>query len=509
MKGIPYAARAIWLSFAIVCAITLPRNASGSIDKCQAELGKRAALFHNKVALALQKCADAIRKEQVKNIAKPGSGFLVLAAARCQKELNRILDLPGVLGGKSERDKFFTAVANAFSGTTPKCTLDDLRQLGFLPSGSLAPGTDPWDFATVWLAASQFHRALQGQLAVQGEFLANLQQAILAPSKPPGTSVATVATNCSLSASCNPTTDLGCRPDLCRLGLTCRSYSCAVDTGAPDVGLRIDRPGAAVSSSVPSAATVGLCALQGLGYPLGGSGEGLLLAGEVGRSLPPLAIGGKNVCVDILRVAGYCACAAPFTNWPKDVALCQDRLASNGDACPGSPVPGSSGPDPLFPTTTVGPLRETWSDATSSGDCVALATVRVSVVASGGEGADGQPCTVDDLASLSASSVLQVPLTTGQVTATLADAVSSVGSCSVSGSCLEDANCSSGQTCSNPPPILAPLVGPSLSGAPLSASCANFQTGQLAGLQLVTSFPLASVPLVDEDAVVSVKLACQ
>lgn len=505
-------ARFAWsmsLVFACAGSVVLPSHAWASIDKCQAEFEKRTSLFRTKVARALQKCADAIRKEQVKNSTKPGSGFLVLAASRCQKELNRILDLPGVLSGKSERDKFFTAIAKAFSGTNPKCSADDLRELGFLPSGSLAPGTDPWDFAKVWLAASLFHSAVEGQLAVQGDFLANLQQAVLAPSKPPGTTVSTAATNCTLPTSCNPTTDLGCRPDLCRLGLSCRSYSCAIDTGVPDVGARLDRPGAGPDSSIPSAASISLCTLQGLGYPFGGSGEGLLLIGEVGRSFPSFTVAGRTVCVDVVRLAGYCACASPFTNQPRDVALCQDRLASNGDTCAGVPVVGTSGPDRLFTTTELGPLRETWSDVTGTGDCVALASVRISVVASGGEGADSQPCTADDLPGLSSSALVQAPLTSGQISSSLEDAISSLGTCSGSGSCIEDANCSTGQTCSSPAPTLATLSGPVLSGAPLPGSCTNFQTGQLGGLQLAASVPVPALPLIDEDTLVSVKLACQ
>ncbi len=488
----------------------LPVAAHAAIDKCQLEIEKRTALFQSKVASALKKCADAIRREQVKNLTKPGTGFLVLAAHRCQKDLNRIFDLPQVLGGKSERDKFFVALQNAFTGTpTPKCTASDLRQLGFLPGGSLAPGVHDWDFAKVWLVATAFERALRGQLAMQGDFLTALGEALSAPSKPPGTSVSTAATNCTLSPSCNPLTDLGCRPDLCRLSSHCHQAACAIDTSASDVGLRVDRPGSAPAASVPAAAGLGFCTLQGLGYPFGNLGEGVLLAGEASRSLPPVTVGGKTLCAELVRVAGFCACSSPFTNLPRDVSLCQDRLASNGDACPGSPVSGTGGGDTDFPGTTIAALREAWSDATGAGDCVALAILRITVVTSGGEGADGQPCTGDDSAGLASSQALLVPLTTGTASASLQDAISTPGGCSGSGSCIEDANCPSGQTCSSPAPSLATLAGPTLSGAPLSGSCANFNSGQLGGLHLVATTPLPGVGQDLGDVVISLKLACQ
>lgn len=484
--------------------------ARAAIDKCQLEIEKRTTLFQTKVAQVLKNCADAIRREQVKNQNKPGSGWLVLAAHRCQKDLNRILDLPQILGGKSERDKFFAALQAAFSGSpVPKCSADDLRQLGFLPAGSLAPGTNAEDFAKVWLAAIAFERALQGQLSMQADFLAMLRDAILAPSKPPGTSVTTAATNCSQPSSCDPRTTPGCRPDLCRLGLQCHTASCSMDTGVPDVGFRIDRPSAPPLSSTPTSASLGFCALQGLGYPLGNLGEGILLAGDLSRSLPPLTVGSATVCGELLRVSGYCACAAPFTNLPRDVSLCQDRLLGNGESCSGTAIPGTGGADAAHTGTTIGPVRESWSDATSTGDCVALAVLRITVVSSGGEGPDGQPCTPDDSSTLSASKSLLVPLTTGAVSAQLEDAVATSGGCSGSGSCIEDANCASGQTCTNPAPGLSTLVGPSLAGSALAGSCANFSTGQLGGLQLVGSAPVPQFDSALGDTVISIKLACQ
>jgi hypothetical protein len=135
--------------------------------------------------------------------------------------------------------------------------------------------------------------------------------------------------------------------------------------------------------------------------------------------------------------------------------------------------------------------------------------LRITVVSSGGEGPDGQPCTPDDSSTLSASKSLLVPLTTGAVSAQLEDAVATSGGCSGSGSCIEDANCASGQTCTNPAPGLSAIVGPSLAGSALAGSCANFSTGQLGGLQLVGSAPVPQFDSALGDTVISIKLACQ
>ncbi|GIW43526.1 MAG: hypothetical protein KatS3mg077_0808 [Candidatus Binatia bacterium] len=494
-------------------------------DKCQAELAKRSALLHAKVASALQKCGDAIRREQAKNLAKAGSGFLVTAAHVCQKELNRIFDLPNILSGKSERQKFFDAVDKAFTaGTTPKCSVSDLEWQGLVHSSNtnglgIAPavGSNAWDFAKVWLAVMQMQRALDGQLAVQADFLARLQEAIAAPAKPPGTSVSTAATNCTLPVSCDPRTQPGCRPDLCRFRPLCLRQGCGL---AASSSAQLAETGANETYPVQGLMPLAVCSLTGLGFPFGNLGEGVLLAGGPSRSIAPLSIpassalgiAGSTMCVDVVRTMGYCACSPPLTGAPIDFTLCRDHVEGNGVACTGLTVAGSGGADAVHGGTANSAIHVSAGGAAVTNDCVAWATLRLSAVPSGNEGPDGAPCTADDFNPTVIMAA--AALTTGSANATVEDAVAAAGTCSASStSCVEDANCPSGQTCTSPAPTLTSSTLPApLSGAPVSSGCANILANQLSGLALVGATPLLDVPVASgpgaRDTLLGLSLVC-
>lgn len=492
-------------------------------DKCQSELAKRSSLFHAKVANALQKCGDAIRREQAKNLAKAGSGFLVTAAHLCQKELNRIFDLPNVLGGKSERQKFFDAVDKAFTaGTTPKCNVSDLEWQGLMHSGTgglgFAPsvGSNAWDFAKVWLAVMQVQRALDGQLAVQADFLARLQEILGAPPKPPGTSVSTAATNCTLPVTCDPTTTPGCRPDLCRFRPPCLRQGCALGGSS---GLQLAQPGVSESYPVQGLLPLSVCSLSGWSYPFGNAGEGVLIGGGPSRTLVPVAIpntsalgiADSTVCVDVVRTTGYCGCTPPFTGAPIDFNDCRDHVEGSGLACGGSPVEGTSGADGQHSGTTNSATFVQASNAGVSNDCVLWATLRLTVVASGNEGSDGVACTSDDFNPITV--IASAPLTTGTVNGTVEDAVHTPGACSGSmTACVEDANCPSGQTCTSPSPTLVTLSLGSLSGSVVGGGCGNVVANQLSGISLVGTVPIVDLPRTTtsgaDDTVLGLNLTC-
>jgi hypothetical protein len=491
-------------------------------DKCQAELAKRSAAFHAKVANALQKCGDAIRREQAKNLAKAGSGFLAVAAHICQKELNRIFDLPNISGGKNERQKFFDAVDKAFTtGTTPKCTTADLEWQGLVHSGAggIVPaslGSNPWDFAKVWLTVTQVQRALDGQLAVQADFLSRLQEAIAAPAKPPGTSVGTAATNCTLPVTCDPRVTVGCRPDLCRFRPPCLRQGCGLAASSA----QFVQSGADETYSVQGLLPLSVCSLAGLGYPFGNGGEGVLLGTATSRTLAPVAIpgasglglAGSTVCVDVIRSMGYCACTPPFTGGPIHFASCRDHVDGSGASCAGSPIAGSSGADVAHAGTQNSALYMTATGAAVNNDCVLWATLRLTAVAVGNEGADGAPCTADDFNPIIVTTA--VPLTTGSATASIEDSPAPAGTCSASSTaCVENANCPSGQTCTNPAPTLVTIGLPSpAAGAPASGACANIVANQLSGLALAGAAPLLDVPVIGgtdwRDTVLGLVLSC-
>lgn len=492
-------------------------------DKCQSELAKRSAMFHAKVANALQKCGDAIRREQAKNLVKAGSGFLVTAAHLCQKELNRIFDFPNVLGGKSERQKFFDAVDKALtSGTTPKCSVSDLEWQGLMHSGTgglgFAPpaGVNPWDFAKVWLAVMQVQRALDGQLAVQADFLSRLQEVIAAAPKPPGTSVSTAATNCTLPVSCDPRTTLGCRPDLCRFRPPCFRQGCALGGSS---NAQFAQPGVSESYTAQGLLPLTVCSLAGWGYPFGGLGEGVLVGGSPSRTLVPvpipntsgLGIGGSTACVDVIRTMGYCACAPPFTGAATDFDVCRDHVEGSGVACSGSAVTGSSAADSAHSGTTNSATFVQPTGAGVSNDCVVWATLRLTVVASGNEGPDGAACTSDDFNPTTV--MVATPLTTGAAGGSIQDAVVTPGTCSGSStSCVEDANCPSGQTCTSPSPSFGTLSSGPFTGSPVSGACANIVANQLSGISLVGVLPVVDLPNTTAsgvtDTIVGLTLTC-
>lgn len=504
------------------CGLAWAWPASATPDKCQSELAKRSAMFHAKVANALQKCGDAIRREQAKNLAKAGTGFLVTAAHLCQKELNRIFDFPNILGGKSERQKFFDAVDKAFTvGATPKCSVSDLDWQGLIHSGSgglgFAPsvGTNAWDFAKVWLAVMQVQRALDGQLAVQADFLTRLQEVIAAPPKPPGTSASTASTNCTLPVTCDPRTTLGCRPDLCRFRPPCLRQGCALGASTFNVAQPTVNETYAVQGLLP----LTVCPLAGWGYPFGNVGEGVLVGSTPSRTTAPvvipntssLGIADSTVCVDAIRTMGYCACAPPFTGAPIDFDVCRDHIESNGVTCAGSVVAGSSGADAVHSGTTNSAVYVQTTGAGVSNDCVLWATMRLTVVPTGNEGADGVACTSDDFAPTTVT--VSGPLTTSAVSGSIENAVQVPGTCSASStSCVEDANCPSGQTCTNPSPTLVTLSLSGLSGSPVAGACGNVAANQLSGLALVGALPIVDLPDTSgggvQDTVVGLSLAC-
>lgn len=531
------------------------------IDKCQMEIEKRTSVFRSKVEKALTKCSDSIRKEVQKNNVTPGKGFLVNGAKTCQIELGKIFDMSKTAAGKDERSKFYAAIDNAFAGTSPKCNgLQDLTTLGHMAggTGNLAPGTNIQDFVKTWLAVDSVRSALNDQIARQADFITQLAAAIDAPAKPPGTSVATAETDCSQPETCNPKTVPGCRPDLCKLKVQCREHACTLAAGSQTntiaLGGNLNAPGALTGRAVMS-----VCNMKGLGYGLGDGGEGLLVTGSPSLTINPPNIFGNTVCVNMLRMQGYCACSGGFLGRPKNTAFCSDHILSDGDDCIGGTALGPNVTESCFcaagqnPTTTpCGPglasctaplwcglsasgapchpgtehtaVKVTNSGNTAAGDCVSMGTTQFTVLPAGGDcdgggpsnnpasfGPDCEPCTADDLTPPSTPST--VPFTTGSASAQIKDTVAGAGNCTIqtNNKCIEDLNCHTAEqpldTCDGQQDITDIAVGPDV-GAP-APSCAALASGNLSGMTLVGGFPALDASQSLGDLVTTFKFICQ
>jgi hypothetical protein len=520
---------------------------------CQAALQKYAFKFYGDVRAGLTKCGDAIRKQIAKNAQAPGTGILVRAAQLCQAQLNKVL---------SKRQKFFEAIDATASR---KCSSTHFQQLGHMLSGApalQAPGTDFQDFLKNWLAVVNVKRALVEQIAEVPDFLNLLAAAINAPRY--GTSLSGAPTDCSLPSTCDPRAVAGCRPDLCSLRVQCKSHACHLSATSSSV---IDpAAGSAMTNSLVGQSIMDVCTLEGFGYGLGNSGDGVFLVGEPAQAVAPLTVMGNTICVDQISAEGFCACGGDFIGLSKDVSACQDHLvgAPNSDECPTGALASGGGVEAAcfcgtnstdvsmvpcgdgfpacepgtvcgfthtgaacHPGTRNGAVHVALSGATAAGDCVVYNSMRLTTLQPGGDcnpsqsggindnpasfGPDCTPCTSDDLAQ--PSDVRTIPFTTGTASAMIKDAVQSYGVCTATSNhaCIEHANCANttntDDLCDGRQVIFPTFTTNAVSGAPVS-SCRNLEDGTLTGLTLVGAAPLLDSPAIG-DAVATFSLSCE
>jgi hypothetical protein len=531
-----------WLIAAgMLGALTFSASASqAAVDKCQKEIFIKADLYRAKVKKALQLCLDTVRTEDAKNAKKAGTGFLVNAAHKCQTELGKVFNTSGlsVPAGKSQRDLFLDAINKAFTvGTTPKCATADLLPLGHLASGSenQAPGSATHTFAANWLAVQASRNAYNDTIAQARDAINNINRSIAAASKPPGTSVATKATDCSLGLACNPKLTPGCRPDLCQMTkVQCRIHSCRLKATSSATSYLGALGGGPSPLPLSGSSNLEICQMTNFGYGIGNSGDGVLVMGTPVRAISPVSLLGNIVCVDTVASAGFCSSGGSFNGIAKNYAFCQDRVAGpapDTDTCTGtagtapadpicychvSGIPtttrcGATFPacaagdcgmtsdgSPCFPGTQVGPVKIATSGTTATGDCVILNSTSFSTVSASNMGPDMTACTNDDTAPRAA--VATTPFTTGTSSASLKDAVlGAPGSCvtNTNHACVTDADCttSGGADTCNAITTGDINAGP-LTGAGL-ASTLQVQTSTLANLKLVGAFPAAGGTLGD------------
>lgn len=531
-----------WLIAAgMLGALTFSASAShATVDKCQKEIFIKADLYRSKVKKAFQLCLDTVRTEDAKNTKKAGTGFLVNAAHKCQTELGKVFNTSGlsVPAGKSQRDLFYDAITKAFTvGTTPKCVTGDLLPLGHLASPSQAPGVATEDFAKVWLAVQASRNAYNETIAQARDAINNINRAISAPSKPPGTSVPTTGTDCDLALSCNPKLTAGCRPDLCQMTkVQCRTHSCRMKTSSAANSYLGALGGGPSPLPLSGTSSFEICQMTNFGYALGNTGDGVLLMGTPTRAISPVSLLGNIVCVDTVAAAGFCSNGGTFNGAAENYDFCQDRVAGplpDTDTCtgtagttPSEPVcychvsgipttircgasfPACAGSDcgmtgdgsPCFPGTQVGPVKITATGSTTVGDCVVLNSTSFTTVSPANDGGDNTACTNDDTAPRAA--VATTPFTTGTAEAELKDAViGAPGACATNTNhaCVTDADCttSGGADTCNAITTSDILAGP-ITGAGLGVpGILGVQTSTLSNLKLVGAFPAAGGSLGD------------
>ena len=537
-------------------ALLIASSSHAAIDKCQKRIQGEGAKLQKFVYGALQKCADAIRKEIAAGAVKGGTdcstgkACLANAAAFCEKQLANVYDAADAKPFKSKFERFRAALEK--SSAVNECTDADLRLLegmnhqlsGTVPLATAPPTSGTCDFnsdgkadtncrlrfITDWLMFAIEDAAIKQLMAQTPDLIALLKEAIDATSANP----AKPATDCTNSA------DPGYRPNLCRFGVQCYTAVCdlantsnatldvpALSPTAMNIGLlgslasQVCRPG-----PVPPLTTQ-----QGLGNEFGTNPDTVYLINSSARTIrastipPPLNFIIAAVCVDVLASQGWCDCSGQGVD--VDATVCQDRIGGCDASADASCLPGSDAndecgvssatfvPDTLFPASNSHSSEPTITPGGSSvaGDCVDFVTMQFKLLQSGQFGADGVPCTDDDTAGPLAS--FTGPLTTGTVTVQLKDLIQTAGQC------INDTGtppCLTTADCTTPPCDTSPLTivdaSASVTGAKPTNACAKYTGGNLSGLKLVTGLALADLPIGPPlnnslDGTLTVELVCQ
>ncbi len=532
-------------------------TSQAAIDKCQKRIQSEGAKLQKFVYGALQKCADAIRKEKAAAAVKgggdcnPGKACIANAAAFCEKQLAVVYDAADAKPYKSKFELFRATLEK--SSFTNECTDSDLRLLegmGHQLSGggngvnlaTAPPVSGPCDFngdgkadtncrlkfLTDWLMFAIEDAVIKQLMAQTPDLMALLRDAIettsLNPAKP--------TTDCS-----NPA-DPGYRPNLCRFGVQCFTAVCQLNSSS-NANLQV--PALLTLPPIPLVGSLSTAVCRpgppgpvstnqlGLGNEFGANPGTLYLINSAARTIrassipPPLSGLIQAVCVDVLASEGWCDCSGQGVN--VDASVCQDRIgrcdASNNPGClPGTDandecgVPASTFvADSLFPNSNQHSDQPTITPSGSSvaGDCVDFVTMQFKLLQSGQFGGDGIPCTDDDTAGPLAS--FTGPLTTGTVNVTLEDLIQSPGTCTNGTTlCLTNADC--------PPPFTCDTSGmniivstASVSGSKPANACAKYTGGNLSGLKLVTGLALADLYIsslnTSLDGTLTVELVCQ
>ena len=404
------------LALGVAAAIAfsgLARASTPPIVSCQKALEKNASAFQSTLLKALTKASQTMRKGPMD----------LKAAANVDKSLLGVYDATKAV------DKFRTAVEAL---QPAPCGASELTALGFLLSnptaGNCAPGANIIKFTEDVLLLEgemEAYNMITFQDPQFGALLRQLQSLAGCPSS-------TYPWLCNAKAECSER--------VCNLGTPGVSTSW---TNVQSWNL-----GSTAVAPLSVAHPMQMCFMDGigpapLGRPnLGGTAPGVAyIVGGKGRGNGLVNLGGGiYVCVDALRMNGYCDCAGTGVG-KKDVVSCTDRdIYVNcplGPADAGNDLCGSQCSAALFdkdfPGDWNGLGKTTCTGTTTQGDCVNAVTNQFTVITNAFYGADGLPCTADDTGL--ADPPTTVVLTTGQAQAQLYHAILSggYGTCTADG----------------------------------------------------------------------------
>jgi hypothetical protein len=461
---------------------------------CQLTVELETNKFEQAVALSLRLCADKIRGAQILNT----PAAMQAAVNLCEAKFKLIWDVQGLTAGdkvtkfKAKMDALF----NGPPGPPFKCDPTFLLKLGHFQSPSQAPGSPS---AGSWMATSLLNSAsaaaLNQEIAQVGDAMSLIAAAQTFSN-----------VDCSQPVTCLYSGTNNCRPNLCKFGLECFEHACTLTASSATVNTAF-LP--SIVATLSGRSPFGICVLSkggkfaNLGAGYGDSGFQYSISGP-SKTLDPVVLGSvATVCVYVNRAEGYCNCGGAGV-FPKNVNICQDRIVQAGtepvnDQCGSLSSLASPETQNPYAGTKVGLPKLNLSGTQGTGDCLNLFTTQFAIITgtcgtcSGCCGADGLPCTSDDLIVPQAPA--SVPLTTGTATTTLFEAVASAGGCSGdfgATSCVEDSNCTGAAApfCNTPSPVLTTLTaGPVTGTVPGAPVCAKFDASTMSGVKFVGAFP--------------------
>lgn len=537
-------------------------SASADIGKCQSGLLKAGGKLHSAAKKNIEKALNTVRAK----------GASAKTADSAEKGLAKLFEA-GI-------GKYKASVDGLFVTGEEVCTSDDLKQLGLLRSGFNAPGTNPQDYLVTALVLKEVDLAIQESQATVGD-AQELLNSILDLTNCSGTSASTTNAQCTgagTPAACCVEAEGGtCRPWLCSFRAVqnpdCRQHACELSsssTGSLNAGGTLGIP--IPISLVGDDNVLGICqapAMLATVLPLNASSDIRVVSGQSTRAVETSIPGLANVCVSNIRSQGWCDCSASPPSGPTGITFCRDHITndntgtddcgqaidaaaaaedcicSNGTpdcqatACAGLDcIDGAVSDGSRCHSGVVnGTLSETYSGASTTGDCMVLNTIAFTLLPVNGlcvavsgpaagsalgqcgspcttgavpcapdvtctalatafagtgacfdaRGADQTNCTRDDLVPPNAPTT--VPFTTGTSTTMIMDLVAADGSCSGGSNagvnCADNDDCESGNCAGAAMYDDTVLLGP---GAGLS-SCSKLDASTLTGLKLVGSFP--------------------
>ncbi len=477
-------------AFAAAGLMLAPVNASAALDKCSKEISKNSAKLSSDVQKGLQKCVDGWLKEEAKvasnlskgkTLAGGAAKTLITAAAKCEKEIEKIfglgLPLDATSDAKGKIGKTHGKLTTVISSN--KCVAGELSQLGHdedlnvMSRLMLASGVN--DGYTTQISTNELSMATFDDMGQQRCLLSGVE--CIDDSECPGgagdTCTSDPCPGCQIfgrSVVSDETT-----PQAGNYAGPCSRVACSVD-GVNSAISNINVNGIGGPMGLPVALS-GNLAVATCDLPQVLAGAQAVLGGPDSTLAADLF--GTPACLKTIRSNGWVVTNAGTTPVSsKTSAACADHDLTT-DECSTfvNCVDSQFGGKTCIDTTNVAP---------ANGDMFLRAAQRITVVL-GTAGADGAACTGDDLEAPGA--ITPTVLTTRTAEADLFD----------------------GGLMGNPG--TTDLMTGVLTGAPFNvastASVRGLTAGALSGGTIVGAFSAITDNALLGDSVTAVSIVCE